>query len=268
MAAVVGFDRKIKREWLDALADRVAQDQDAATLRLYLHEILKEEHPGDTARGKTVTVLMRIWALVPEEHHHLREQAFDLLKSISASDRIWLHWGMCLMAYPLFHDMAAAAGRLLKLQDDFTWGQIHRRLIDGWGERTTVKKAVPRLVRSMADWNTLAESEERGHFQAMPLLTTKSKPLQLWLLRASHIAEGNEMIEATQLLSLPSCFPFKITAGKTDVRRCKDFDVHRQGLDMDMVSISNNVAPKKKAAKGKKKKKKGDSRQPLLFDDD
>ena len=266
MAAVVGFDRKIKHEWLDALADRVAQDQDAATLRTYLHGILKEEHPGDTARGKTITVLMRIWALVPEEHQHIREQAFDLLKSISASDRIWLHWGMCLLAYPLFHDMASAVGRLLKLQDDFTWGQIHRRLIDGWGERTTVKKAVPRLIRSMADWNTLAESEKRGHFQATPPLTTKSKPLQLWLLRASHIAEGKEMIEAAQLLSLPTCFPFKITAGKTDVRRSKDFAVHRQGLDMDMVAISNNAAPKKKTTKARKKK--SDSKQRVLFDED
>ena len=249
MAAVVGFDRKIKREWLDVLADRVAQDQDAATLRNYLHDILKDEHPGETARGKTVTVLMRIWALIPEEHERIREQAFELLKSISASDRIWLHWGMCLLAYPLFHDMATAAGRFLKIQDDFTWGQIHRRLTDGWGERTTVKRAVPRLIRSMADWNTLAESEERGHFRATPPLTTKSKPLQLWLLRASHIAEGKEMIEAAQLLRLPSCFPFKITAGKTDLRRCKDFAVHRQGLDMDMVVISHNGMPMVKKTK-------------------
>lgn len=263
MAAVVGFDRKIRREWLDALADRVAQDQDAVTLRTYLHELMKDEHPGDTARGKTVTVLMRIWALVPEEHQHIRQQAFDLLKSISASDRIWLHWGMCLLAYPLFHDMATVLGRLLKLQDDFTWGQIHRRLIDGWGERTTVKRAVPRLIRSMADWNTLAESQERGHFQAAPPMTIKSKALQLWLLRASHIADGKEMIEAAQLLSLPSCFPFKITAGKTDLRRCKDFAVYRQGLDMDMVAISNS-----KVSRAKKTKTPNKMVQRSLFDEE
>ena len=265
MAAVVGFDRKIKREWLDALADRVAQDQDAATLRTYLHEILKEDHPGDTARGKTITVLMRIWALVPEEHQHIRERGFDLLKSISASDRIWLHWGMCLLAYPLFQGTATTVGRLLKLQDEFTLAQLQRRLIDTWGERSTVVRAFQRVVRSMVEWRTLADAKTPGHFRSNTKLTTKSKPLQLWLLRALHIAEGKEMIEAAQLLSLPTCFPFKITAGKTDVRQCKDFDVHRQGLDMDMVSILNNAAPKKKAAKGKKKI---DSRQPLLFDDD
>ena len=266
MAAVVGFDRKIKHDWLDALADRVAQDQDAATLRTYLHDILQEEHPGDTARGKTVTVLMRIWASVPEEHQHIREQAFDLLKSISASDRIWLHWGMCLLAYPLFRGTVTTIGRLLKLQDEFTLAQLQRRLIDTWGERSTVVRAFQRVVRSMVEWNTLADAETPGHFRSNTKLTTKSKPLQLWLLRACHIAEGKEMIEAAQLLSLPSCFPFKITVGKTDVRRSKVFVVHRQGLDMDMVAISNNEAPKTKATKARKKK--SDSKQRVLFDED
>lgn len=239
MAAVVGFDRKIKREWLDALADRVAQEHGSKKLRVYLHKLLKSDYPGDDARGKTITVLMRIWALVPEEHQHIRGEALNLLPSISSSERIWLHWGMCLLAYPLFHDMAAGVGRLLKLQDDFTWDQIHRRLIESWGQRTTVKRAVPRLIRSMTDWNTLIESEERGHFRAMPLLTTKSRALQLWLINASYLAEGKESIEAAQLLNLPSCFPFKITATKTDLRSCKDFDVHRQGLDLEMVEIHN-----------------------------
>ena len=65
MTAVVGFDRKIKLEWLDAFADRVAQDHDPATLRTYLHEMLESDHPAETARGKTVTVLMRRPCLLP-----------------------------------------------------------------------------------------------------------------------------------------------------------------------------------------------------------
>jgi len=265
MAAVVGFDRKIKREWLDALADQVAQDQNAAKLRTYLHELLRSEHPGDDARGKTITVLMRIWVLVPEEHHAIRQQAFDLLKSIPASDRIWLHWGMCLLAYPLFRDITTGVGRLLKLQDDFTLAQLQRRLIDTWGERSTVVRATQRVVRSMVEWNTLADTEARGHFNAATPLTTKSKPLQLWLLRASHVAEDKEMIEAAQLLNLPPCFPFKFAVAKPDLRRSKDFTVHRQGLDMDMVTVvSNNGTPRTKTSN----KKPAKLEQQRLFDEE
>lgn len=246
MTAVVGFDRKIKLDWLDALADRVAQDQDASTLRTYLHAILAGEHPGEVARGKTVTVLMRIWARVPEEHLQVRTEAIELLKTISSKDRLWLHWGMCLLAYPIFQDITSSVGRLLKLQDEITWGQVHRRLESSWGERTTVKKAVPRLVRSMVDWHVLNDSEDNKVFTAAPLHSTRSKKLQVWLLKASHIAHGKEQLEANELLTLPNLFPFKITVGKADIRATKGFEVHRQGLDMDMVEMPRSK-PKTKA---------------------
>lgn len=265
MATVVGFDRKIKREWLDALADQAAQGRDVASLRAYLHDLLKDEHPGDEARGKTITVLMRIWVLVPDRHRQVRDQAFELLRLIPSADRLWLHWGMCLLAYPMFQDMAIATGRLLKLQDDFTLSQLERRLIAKWGERSTVIRAFQRVVRSMVEWNTLADTEAKGHFKPAATLTTESKPLQLWLLIASHLAAGTETIEAAQLLNLPACFPFKITVSKTDLRRSNHFTIHRQGLDMDMVeTVSNSGAPKIKKSKRKQDK----AKEPTLFAED
>lgn len=240
MRVVVGFDRKVKREWLDALADQVAQCQDAAKLRTFLDAHLQSEHPGETARGKTMTVLMRIWALVPEQDRHLRQDAFELLKVIPAQDRIWLHWGMCLVAYPLFRDSATAIGRLLKLQDEFTLAQLQRKLLDRWGERSTVTRAFQRIVRSMVEWGTLADTEAPGHFQAANVITTSSKPLQLWFLRACHQAVEKEAIEAEQLLNQPLAFPFKLSIKMSDLRRSKDFAIHRQGIDMDMVAVAEN----------------------------
>ena len=67
----------------------------------------------------------------------------------------------------------------------------------------------------------------------------RSKPLQLWFLKACHLATGCEMIEADQLLSLPSSFPFKFTIAKADIRRSTEFEVHRQGHDLDLVSVAS-----------------------------
>ncbi|QDU47373.1 hypothetical protein Mal52_59020 [Symmachiella dynata] len=254
MTAVIGFDRKVKLDWLDAFADKVAQDQDPAMLRKYLHEYLENEHPMETARGKTITVLMRIWARVPEHHEYVRDEAFDLLKSIRAEDRIWLHWGMSLMAYPLFDDCASAIGRLLKLQDEFTLRQLHRKLIQGWGERATLNRAYQRVVRSMVDWNTVEDTEAKGHFGPAPQNSTRSKRLQIWLLKASHAAADKNMIEADELLTLPSLFPFKIAVGRADLRQCKDFTVHRQGMRMEMIEMPNGK-PKPKPKRIPKKSK-------------
>ena len=246
MSMVVGFDRRIKGEWLDALADQAAKGEDVPALRHYLHRLLRKDHPAETARGKTVTVLMRIWVHLPPDHLPIREQAFDLLTRIRPDDRIWLHWGMCMLAYPLFRDSATAIGRLLKLQDESTLAQLQRRLIHVWGERSTVKRASQRIVRSMVDWGTLADTNGPGHFSAAPKLATDSKALELWFLRACHSASEAEMVESQQLLSLPSSFPFKLTIAKTDLRRSGHFALHRQGLDMEMVGIKSTTTPKEK----------------------
>ena len=237
MSSLVGFDRRIKIDWLDALADRAAQESDPAVLRTFLHGLLEEEHPGATARGKTITVLMRIWVLVPDQHQALQHRAFELLRQIPARDRIWLHWGMSELAYPLFRDTATATGRLLKLQDEFTLAQLHRRLIDDWGQRTTVKRAFQRIIRSMVDWQGLRDVHHPGCFCAAEKIAANSKALQMWFLKAAHVAGGKETIEANELLNLPSSFPFRLNATKTDVHRSNDFVVHRQGLNMDIVAV-------------------------------
>jgi hypothetical protein len=244
MRTIVGFDRKIKREWLDAVADRVAQGQNASQLRSFLDKVLQADHPNAKARRNTMTVLMRIWMFVPNKHEHIRRAASDLLYTIPASDRLWLHWGMASLAYPLFRDTATAIGRLLKLQDTLTLAQLQRRLIDVWGDRSTVKRAFQRIVRSMIEWGTLEDTDAPGHFHGAARLTTESKPLQLWYLHVSHIATGREMIESGQLINLPSSFPFNLTVGKADLRQSDDFTIIRQGVDMDMVAVTNNGVSK------------------------
>lgn len=237
MPSFVGFDRKIELQWLDAMADQTARTVDPDELRTFAHSMLESKHSGDVARGKTVTVLMRIWALVPKEHQQLRDEAHDLLLSIPSKQRLWLHWGMTQLAYPLFRDTAETLGRLFNLQDQVTSAQVNRRLQKQWGDRTTVRKAVPRVIGSMMDWKVISENVPRT-FEATPQ-SSASEELQLWLLKASHVAGVSESVELSQLLSLPMLFPFQITVDRTSLRRSRDFDLHRQGLDMDMVEVSS-----------------------------
>jgi hypothetical protein len=68
-------------------------------------------------------------------------------------------------------------------------------------------------------------------------MTTPSTALQLWLLEALLAASSAEEVEAQQLLRLPEMFPFTLSIGLSDLRRHDGFHLHRQGLDMDMVSV-------------------------------
>ena len=68
-------------------------------------------------------------------------------------------------------------------------------------------------------------------------MTTTVTDLQLWLLEAMLSASASDEIEAQQFLRLPELFPFTLTVSISDLRKHEGFNIHRQGLDMDMVSV-------------------------------
>jgi len=98
-------------------------------------------------------------------------------------------------------------------------------------------------------------------------MTASIPDLQVWLLEALLGASAADEIEAQQLLRLPESFPFTVSVGVTDLRRHEGFDIHRQGLDMDMVALRRiKTEPPPKPAKKPKKETKAAPVQPSLFD--
>jgi hypothetical protein len=269
MRKVVGIDRKIKRTWLDTVLDRLVQTTDEANLRTFLDKHLREELPGKESRAKSVGIVLRIWSGIPRERVALRDRAIALLPRISGQERIWLHWGMTTLAYPFFRDTAEVVGRLLALQDDFTTAQVQARLLTTWGDRATSKEAAQKLLTTLVDWEVLRTTKTKGHFLLARKMTASTPDLQLWLLEALLGASAADEIEAQQLLRLPESFPFTLSVGVADLRRHEGFNIHRQGLDMDMVALRKVKAepPPKPAKKPRKAKAKtAKPPQPALFE--
>lgn len=267
MRKVVGISQKIKRAWLDAVLDRLVKTTDEAELRSFLDQHLKDELPGKESRAKSVGIILSIWSGIPPERMSLRDRAVALLPRISGRERIWLHWGMTALAYPFFRDTAEVVGRLLALQDDFTTAQVQARMLTTWGDRVTSKRAAKYLLNTLVDWEVLRSTKTRGHFLLARKMTASVPDLQLWLLETLLGASAADEIEAQQLLRLPESFPFTISVGVTDLRRYEGFDIHRQGLDMDMVALRKvKLEPPPKPAKRPQKGKKTKQEGPSLFD--
>lgn len=271
MRNTVGISHRLKRAWLDDLLDRLAQTRDEKELRAFVDQRLRDELPGKDARAKAAGILLRVWSGVEPKHVALRDRAVALLPRISGQERIWLHWGMAALAYPFFRDLAEVIGRMLMLQDDITNAQVQTRLKTAWGDRETSKEAAGKLITSMVDWEVLRATKTKGHFLLARKMTTSVTDLQLWLLEAMLAASDSDEIEAHQLLRLPELFPFSFTASVGDLRRHEGFNIHRQGLDMEMVSIRhvNGEPPPKLPTTPKKSKKKESAEpdKPTLFDE-
>ncbi len=238
MNRIIGFDRKLRLDWLDNTIGLCQDGLEPSILAERLDSRLAGEIAGSEARRKTITVLLRVWANVPEEQRSLRNEALDLASRVRPDERLWLHWGMSLLAYPFFRDVAATVGQLGRLQGVFSQAQIQRRMIEGWGQRTTLERAVQRLLRTFVEWQVLGDAGRRGSYNLTPAHQTDDGDLALWLTDCALRANEAEQVPLRELERLPYNFPFELTAFIGNLRRSERFETTRQGLDLEMVALA------------------------------
>lgn len=232
--AYLGFDRRLNLDWLDDAAGLMLRNPDPAAVRAALHTRLVDDIAGSEARAKTITLLCRVW-VNPPMAAHLRDEALQHLPMLLPVERLWLHWGLTLVAFPFFRDVVAIVGRLLHLQGTCTVGQVTDRMISSWGERSTLIRATQRTLRSLVEWEVLAEQLPRGSFAALPARTTETTSLQVWLLEAVLRAHENEGVALSELTHLPELFPFQLTVARHDIVHLDRFEVLVQGSGVDLV---------------------------------
>lgn len=241
----IGFDRKVQLAWLDATAYWAAQGLSVPEIRSRLEELLAAEVAGGSYRGareKTITVLLHIWVLVPDNLVPLRDDGLRLLRGLSGHDRMPLHWGMCMASYPLFRDVAATTGRLLAVQGTAVLSQITRRMAGVWGDRSTLIRAVQRILRSLVLWGALLETSDRGIFAPAPRRPVKdSARLSPWLLEASILNSGRRAHSLQSLLTSTALFPFALNANSQDILTNPRLELHRQDLDEHLVLLKGSM---------------------------
>ena len=246
---IIGFDRKIRLSWLDATAEWTMQGLSAPEVRAQLERLLDGQVAGDgphSARGKTMTVLLHVWMAVPAAAVPLRDDALALLRGRTGRDRLPLHWGMCLATYPFFRDVAATTGRLLALQGEAALPQIVRRMAESWGERSTLTRAVQRVVRSFVAWGVLTETGAPGFFSPAARIAVPGGEVGQWLLEAGLVSYGRREYPLRGLVGA-SLYPLDFTVSVRDVSGNPRLEVCRQGVDEDIVMLKGTGDAKRTA---------------------
>lgn len=236
----IGFDRRLAFDWLEATASRVAAGESLEELRAGMWAYLEGKVSGDkfnSDRGKTMTVLTRIWGKVPPTAESLKTRAVAAFQRSKAPDHLALHWAMAIASYPVFSDIAATAGRLLALQETFSLAQLTKRMVAQWSERPVLVMSTQRIIRSLVDWGALADTETKGVYGRVQKPLLVSREIALLLCEALLLDNEHHSVQANQLLDHPALFPFTHSLTMADLREESVFDVHRQGIDGDMVEL-------------------------------
>jgi len=235
----LGFDRKLELAWLDAAAAAAARGDNLVKAREQLFAVLDGVVAGDgphSGRGKTITVLSRIW-LAPSTTD-LGRRALRALASASTEERMAIHWAMCAATHPFFVDVVAAVGRLVRMQGDVSQAQVTRRVAETWGDRTTLHRAVQRVCRSLIAWGVLQETGVRGVYRpARAAQAIRGAPARL-LVEAVLVGGRNTAAPLADLVRHPALFPFDVQVSPGELRGAMEFRVDRQGLDVDVVGLA------------------------------
>lgn len=234
---MVGFDRRIRLEWLDEVAFYYNKTRDPQACADHLKTFMLDENPGEEARRKFYTVLRRIWVEVPQEVEHVRNRGLDYLVSCNtSSERLAVHWGMIMSVYPFFKDTVEQIGDMFTMQDEISMAQIYRRTVEQWGERSTVKHAIAKLTGSLWQWGVL-KKVKTGIYAAQPKVPIR-ETFQLWLIeclvRSSGSESGMPLISAITSTAL---FPFNIGMSGDDLCSQETLGIYRQGLNSYMITV-------------------------------
>lgn len=232
----IGFSRFISREWLDLVARTSIESGDAEKAQSRLKDYFGEEALGEVAR-KTLDVLSRIWIRVPEKQRGFRDRGLDHYQRVGPDERLWLHWGMILVAYPVFLDIVVITGRLLGLQGEVTSGQIRRGIVSEWGDRTTLTRSVSMILKSMRDWGVLVENMKKKPYTQSIKHESDNVDVNLWLIEAVLRAEDTTTLPVTQLERHPALFPFNIKISRSEILESQYFELSRQGLNRQIISL-------------------------------
>ncbi len=236
----IGLDRRLELDWLEAAAELASAGCSPADARSQLWLRLEGALAGDTpqsARGKTLTVLSRIWLTPPTNLRWLRNQALGILAENPGSRRLAPHWAMMLAAYPFFATLAGTVGGLLAIEDRVPLALVTRRLKERLGDRSSVPRATQRALRTLVSWNVLRETGDKGVYQRAEKPATISPTASHLLIAALVTTSEQNFLAIDYAADHPALFPFRIALTPHELRTAPNLDVNRQGLDLDVVRL-------------------------------
>lgn len=236
----IGFDRTISSEWLDVALARVMTGETPESTRNFLWDFLEDVEPGTTnnsGRGKTLTVLTRIWVSVPKEAEPLKRAALKCVASTLGEDRIGVHWAMVTGTHPFFFDVATHLGKLIKLHGQANRSQIKRRMTETWGDRSTLERTIQHVLRSMVQWGLLRFGKEHGSLIGPPHRLNISAEVGQLLVHSVLVAQGKGM-PSSDLVNHPALFPFAIRMTAREMMHNSNLQVQRQGDRSDFVELA------------------------------
>jgi len=235
LAPQIGFDRFIQLDWA-AAALRVRAG--VSTLD-DLADLLDSSHTGPAAKKKTRTVLNRLWLEPRPDLVEFADRGVRIYREAPEISISALTWGMALATYPFFGKVAEIVGRLTALQGDCTSAEVHRRMVEIYGEREGTRRMTNMILQSQASWGAIDRVDKSKRIVRKQAIDLHGSSVAAWLAEACLRYAGRSLPVAS-IDSNPIIYPF-ILGGSASylLSRSQALEMHVDSGGNQIVSLMN-----------------------------
>lgn len=193
------MDRFVDAEWMELAASVVRGEMAIDGLRVRL----TGDIPGVQVQRKTIGIINRMWFPQEPSVRSLAETAAMMVVSDDAN-RIAAFEAVAIAAYPYFRQVVENLGRLLRLQGSCSAGEVHRRMFEQHGKRTTIDQATSYCFKTMVSWGMIERSSSQRLTAAAPKMLRA--PAKRLLDKAANLSRHSvSPLHGTD----PLLFPFR-----------------------------------------------------------
>ncbi|MFC4660777.1 hypothetical protein [Oceanobacillus aidingensis] len=238
MSKPVGFDQKVLLHHLDYTAN---QTKKLSRKEMYtiLDGYLRDDITGAKSRKNAITMLMKIWYLVDEDLKPIRDEVLDEFNQLTNEERLFVHWGLTIAAYPFFKDVANEFGRLFHLQDEVSSKAISKRMKEAYGDRRRVEVATSAVLMSMKAWNII-QPVEKSIYTIDEKIVITNPLIQSFFVHVLLKVLNSDSLHVDLIENHQLFFPFNCEINITELRERKIFSFYRQGVN-DLVIEKNTI---------------------------
>jgi hypothetical protein len=156
---------------------------------------------------------------------------------LTKEERLLVHWGMTILAYPFFKDLVQELGKLFRLQDEVPSAVVGRKMKELYGDRRRVKVATSAVLTSIKTWGIVDLLKSRS-YKLRPKMSVTSTDLNQFITEVILRATNVTAMPIDLLHNHALFFPFSFDISAAELRNNNQFRLNRQGIDIVIVELS------------------------------
>lgn len=235
MSKQVGMSRNITLEYLNKVIELMNTEEDQGLIKESLQEHISFYIQDKTNINKTVNILTNIWISDTDDNKRIKTYARKIVTKSSETTKLVASWCMMLISYSVFKDIASTVGKLDDMQLELTSKVIKEKMLDSWGERTTLIHAIPKNIKTMKDINVL-EPLKNGVYKSKKYEVKDSEAVILIVATLIYLKK-KLYLSIDELINDEAMFPFKYNIDLEMLQESKLFSFDRFGGEM-VISLN------------------------------